>query len=216
MGKHLQCQCERGFRGQTGANKVCHPWNHPLMGSRSLNYYVQTRWYEHGGHTWTASGGVVEACNSRKLNLFVLVCLQCAKLDHIKLVACIQPPPASGQFRRGVVTMPASKQHLIHNHNGISFHYVHEKNKNKRACKYHQIKFSFVFVQQGRKTNDYVLCFKRESASRDFVPLGLQLKWQCNTCVCMYVCVYVCMFVCMSAVCYVLHATRWIKKRRCL
>ena len=66
---------------------------------------------------------------NKKLNLFVLVCLQCAKLDHIKLVACIQPPPASGQFRRGVVTMPASKQHLIHNHNCISFHYVHEKQK---------------------------------------------------------------------------------------
>jgi hypothetical protein len=51
--------------------------------------------------------GIGRSMQFKKLNLFVLVCLQCAKLDHIKLVACIQPPPASGQFRRGVVTMPA-------------------------------------------------------------------------------------------------------------
>ena len=42
---------------KTGANKVCHPWNHPLMGSRSLNSSVQKGWYEHDGKPDLHLGG---------------------------------------------------------------------------------------------------------------------------------------------------------------
>ena len=137
---------------KTGANKVCHPWNHPLMGSRSLNYYVQKRWYEHSGNTWTASGGVVEACNSKKTKpLCFSLSSVCKTWSH--KTCCMHSttprlwavPPWHGHHARFFF-----KQQLVQNHNGISLCAWTTKVSGHASTT--QKKFSFVFVQQGRKS----------------------------------------------------------------
>jgi hypothetical protein len=54
-------------------------------------------WYEHDGKPDLHLGGG-RSMRSKDIAL-------CANL-RISGLACIQPPPASGQFRRGIVTMP--------------------------------------------------------------------------------------------------------------
>ena len=108
-------------------------------------------------------------------------------------------PPWRGHHARFKKTITCTKSQWF-----IIF--VHEKTKVSGHASTTQINFCFVFMQQGRRKQVFLL-FKRESASRDEVPLGLQLKWRCNTCdvcmyVCMCVCVYVCLFVCLLYVMY--------------
>jgi hypothetical protein len=155
--------------GATGikdrANKVCHPWNLPLMGSRSLNSSVHYKWCEHDGKPDLHQGGGrsmqskdIDENNKTKPTCFIL--FGCANSITSKLVACIQPPPASGQFRR------AHCHHAPHKnkHNIQSQWYVIRwkvvvcscKTKKRGMQAPPRYNLDFVFMQQRRRKKGFI------------------------------------------------------------